>query len=304
MSVLVDYHHSDLLYSMQLTYPDLYVPMGHEWWDEGYWRFGEVYDDDRLALQFLSPRGMEVEPGLWMFFDEHHPETPVYGVSLARALTMEWDEIIATVDDNQSGFARFAGERDAEYLYHIGNANQAIDWSLKPTLLQGPQRFDHETTFRYREPVRRDRIVSFMNLLALVPESWEGFGGLRNRLPTFSFASYGHHCPDGFIKPVAAIAEEMSRAGWGYHDKPTGDGFGHVLANWAAVGRPLIGHARYYEGQWGEQLWRDGETCIDLDKHSLDEAALIIEGMSERSHREMCEAIRERLEWALEPVFA
>jgi hypothetical protein len=302
VNILVDRHHADLLYSLQLTYEpthDLFVPMDFEWWDAGYWQFGRGYGDDRLAQQFLRPEGREVEPGLWLTFDDHHPERPIYGVSLERARSMDWESVCATVDDNQQGFARFAREHGARYLYHIGNARQAIDASLAPTIIEGPQRFDLDWTFRYREPVMRDRIVSFVNLLPLIPEMWAGYEGLRERLPSFSFASYGHSCPDGLLKPVAAIAEEMARAGWAYHDKVTGDGFGHILANWAAVGRPLIGHASYYAGQWGEALWVDGATCIDLDRHSLDEAADIIRKMSPERHAVMCAAIRDRLIRAL-----
>ena len=54
----------------------------------------------------------------------------------------------------------------------------------------------------------------------------------------------GSKSPNGNLTPVGNVAEEMARATWAYHDKPTGDGFGHVIHNWAAVGRPLIGHGR------------------------------------------------------------
>lgn len=317
MNILVDRHHADLLYALQRDFEDdkgysLFVPMGLEWWDEFYWRFGAVFGDDRLAQQFLTPQGREVEPGLWLTFDDHHPERPIYGVSLERAKEMEWDSVLATVDDNQRGFHKFATEQGARYLYHIGNARQYIDERLTPLLLDGPQKFDHETTFRYRPPVRRNRIVSFVNLLPFIQEvengpyiCWERFVGLRERLPAHSFASYGHDCPDGLLKPVANIAEEMAHAGWAFHDKPTGDGFGHILANWAAVGRPLIGHASYYAGQWGSVLWKDMETCIDLDRHSLDDTAVLVREMSEQDHERMCLAIRVTLERAVSaPVFA
>lgn len=303
VNVLVDQHHADLLYSLQLLFEDnlgwdLYVPKGHEWWDEGYWQFGRGFGDDRLARQFLATEGQPAEhrlvaPGRWLIFDEHHPERPLYGVSLETARGMNWDAVLATVQDNQQGLARFAHETDALYLYHVGNARQEIDRSLAPLIIDGPQLFDWQRTFRYREPERSDRIVSFVNLLPLIPEMWEGFAHLQLHLPTYEFRSFGHECPDGFRKPVAAVAEEMAAAGWAYHDKVTGDGFGHVLADWAAVGRPLIGHARYYAGQWGEPLWIDGETCIDLDRHSIEEAASIIATTSAARHREMCVAIRQ-----------
>lgn len=306
--VLVDRHHADLFYAMQLQVEDrdgddLFTPMGHDWWDEGYWRFGEVYGDDRLARQFLTPDGREMEPGLWLTFDPHHPERPIYGISLERARGIIWSRVIATVEENQRGFARFAREHavEAGYFYHIGNANQPVDYSLRPTILSGPQLFDHQRTYRWRPPVRQDRVVSFVNLLPRIPEMWEPFVGLRERLPTYSFRSYGHDCPDGFLRPVANIAEEMAAAGWAYHDKTTGDGFGHVIAGWAAVGRPLIGHASYYRGQWAEPLWRDLETCIDLDRHSLDEAAAIIGDMTAGEHAHMSQRIRTIFDRLIEP---
>jgi hypothetical protein len=84
----------------------------------------------------------------------------------------------------------------------------------------------------------------------------------------------------------------MAGVGWGWHDKAQGDGFGHVIHTWAAVGRPLIGHASHYRGKMGERFWRDGETCIDLDRHSVAEAVETIRSITPGRHAEMCAAIR------------
>jgi len=317
--VLCDRHHADLLYALQRLFEDrldieLYVTLGHDWWNEGYWRFGEVWGDDRLARQFLDTNASyrEVEPGLFLTFDPCHPERPLYGVTLERAKGWSWDYVLATVQDNQKGFHRFASETGAKYLYHIGNTRQEVDWSLDPLAfnasdspMQGRgvnigQEFDHLTTFRYREPERMDRITSFVNLLPLIPESWGPFAEL-SKLLSFEFRSYGHDCPNGSLTPVANVAEEMARSSWGYHDKPTGDGFGHVIHNWAAVGRPLIGHGRYYAGQKAEAFWQDLVTCIDLDKHSVLEASQIIETMPIEQYASMCRAIRETLERIYSP---
>ena len=321
MRVLVDRHHADLLYSLQRLFEDrlgfeLYVTLGHEWWDEGYWRFGEVWGDDRLARQFLDTNDTyrEVEPGLFLTFDPCHPERPLYGVTLERARGWSWDVVLATVQDNQKGFARFASESGAKYAYHIGNTRQEVDWSLDPLALnasdspmQGQgvligQEFDYQTTFRYRDP-RYDtptRITSFVNLLPLIPESWGPLAELQKLLPV-EYRSFGHECPDGNLTPVGAVAEEMSRATWAYHDKPTGDGFGHIIHNWAAVGRPLIGHGRYYQGQRAEVFWQDGITCIDLDKHTVLEAAQMLASVTQEQHEQMCRAIRSTLEQVYNP---
>ena len=146
-----------------------------------------------------------------------------------------------------------------------------------------------------------NRITSFVNLLPKIPESQGPLMELSEHLSGYEIRSFGHECPDGFLTPVAAIAEEMARSGWGYQDKPTGDGFGHILHNWAAVGRPLIGHGRYYAGQRGEAFWQDGVTCVDLDKHTVEEAARIIAAMTPEKHRHMCICIRAVFERSYDP---
>jgi hypothetical protein len=315
VNILTDQHHADLLYGLQRLFTDrlgyaLYVPKGHEWWDSGIWQFGRaIADDDRLARQYLDLDSTyrEVDHGVWVSFDHGHPERPIYGVTLPRAREMDWAAVMCSVQENQPGFHALAGELGARYLYHIGNARQQVSWDLEPLVLNAAeapmegrgtyiaQEFDIHSTFRYVPPLRRDRIVSFVNLLPLIPECWEPLENLR-KLTGWECRSFGHSCPDGNLHPVAHVADEMSRAGFAYHDKPTGDGFGHIIHNWAAVGRPLIGHARYYAGQRAEPLWEDGVTCIDLDRHSEAEAAEIITSMSAYTHERMCEAIRERLE--------
>lgn len=312
MRVLVDRHHADLYHALQLTLEDrlgmaIYTPIGREWWDEGYWRFGSIYGDDRLVRQYLEGGGWTPVPG-WteggycVTRDSHHPGRDILGVSLAHARTLGWDLVIATVEENQPGFARFAREHGARFAVHVGNANQYVDYDLDPIVLGGVQAFDHAGTFRYREPVRTDVVTSFVNLLPLIPDSWGPFEELAHELAgTHTFRSFGHACPDGFRDPASAVADEMAEAGWAYHDKPTGDGFGHVIHDWAAVGRPLIGHARFYRGQLGEHLWRDGETCIDLDRHSIEDAARIVRETSPERHAQMCRAIRAEFEAHYDP---
>lgn len=321
--ILVDRHQSDLFYALQRLFEDrlsttVYTPIGRDWWDSAVWRFGEVYGDERLVDQYLTAdaRHREVAPGLFLTFDQCHPERPVWCVTLEWAMRHQWAYILASVPENEPGFARFAAAHGAKYLYHIGNARQSVDWSLSPLVIDSSlvlkgervvhaaQEFDHLSTFRYRPPIKKPRrvVTSFVNLLPGIEQSWKPWLELKDALPEFGFRAFGHNCPDGFLTPVAAIAEEMALAMWAYHDKPTGDGYGHCIHNWAAVGRPLVGHAGYYQGQRAEVFWRDGETCIDLDKHSIEETARIIREMPTERYEAMCRAIRAGLERSYSPA--
>lgn len=137
MNILVDFHHPGLYHSLQLLFEDrlghcLFRPVGHDWWDAGYWRFGEaIAGDDRLAQRYLSPN---VEP-YFAGADPEFPERAILGVALQDARCTEWAAVIATVQENQPGFARFAKEHGAKYVYHVGNPGQRIDYSLRPYLI-------------------------------------------------------------------------------------------------------------------------------------------------------------------------
>ncbi len=278
----------------------LYTPHGHEWWDSWYWSFGRgTYNDDRLGKQYL-----ECEP----VADMEYPDWPINYVTLDEAKAMRWDYVIATLQDNQEGLARFAREQDATYVLQVGNTGQQIAWNLNPLVLSSSempiegrgivyhQEFDSEGTFGFVEPYKRVPIVRcFVHLLhetACYP-SWQEFAGLVpfsfrfGHAPTFHDPTYVENA-----KPAAKVADYMAASSWGWHDKPHGDGFGHVLHGWAAVGRPLIGHASHYAGKMGEPFWRDGETCIDLDKHSVPEAAEMVNGIDWAEYVKMCRAIR------------
>jgi hypothetical protein len=271
MRALVDRHHSALFYSLQLLFEDrlgidVYTPIGHEWWEEGYWRFGQGYGDDRLAQQFLM-NGTG---------DGHYPDRPIHGVTLEEFRAVPWDFVVATVQDNQHGFARLAQEVGAKYVLQVGNINQQVDWDLHPIALisndAAPreqsvvyhQEFDSDTTFRYRPPEGSGRITSFMNCFpsASCHVFWEEAEALHT---PFVFVEHGIDGRDGNVGDIADIADIMAGSDWGWHDKGQGDGFGHVIHQWAAIGRPLIGHGQHYQGLMAAPFWIDGVTCIDLD---------------------------------------
>ena len=313
-NVLVDRHHAGLFYSIQLLGDRLgwhiYTPVGDEWWDQDYWTFGrEAYGDDRLRAQYLDTEDASWSswchvPGGWTTFDRDYPDRAINGIGLEQARKMPWTYAMATVQDNQHGFHRFAIEQGARYLYQVGNTNQQVDWSLDPLALVSSEvpilgrgvRYHQEMhlAFRWREPGDARVIKNFVNY-ASHTECWPQLPRLWRRLSGFGWALHGAGMPDGSLQPTTAVAAAMADAGWGLHCKPTGDGFGHVLWGWAAIGRPVIGHASHYKGKLGEVLWRDLETCIDLDRHSIDEAADLIRDISAdpERHYAICHAMRD-----------
>lgn len=328
MKALLDHHHAGLFESLLLLFEDrlgyeCWTPVGYEWWNAGIWRHGEEHFGRELADQYLSTddagwsrwQGGDT-PGTFERIDREYPDRTYRGITLEAARSMDWDVIIATVPDNQQGFARFAREVGAQYVYQVGNTNQQIDWSLDPLALVSAEspilgrgvRYHQEmdASYTWHPPAEADRyrIGSFVNLMPRI-ECWplllDAWGALPRR--EFTFRIHGAQCPDGIVQPTSAIAQAMAGFGWGWHDKITGDGFGHVIWGWAAVGRPLIGHASHYVGKLGEVLWRDLETCIDLDRHSIPDAARLIRDISADPgrHASMCDAMRRTFEAHYDP---
>lgn len=300
-NLLADRHQGGLFRSLQYLADrmgwTLYTPTGLGWWEENVWNFGrDTYPDDRLARQFLTLSGPDTE----------FPDVPINYVTLEQAKEMPWAFVMATVQDNQYGFWRFAKDHGATYLLQVGNTGQQIEWTFDPLVLSSSEmpiegkgivyHQEIDPVFAYHEPFKRTPIVrSFVHNLNRTPcfPLWQEFAGL---VP-FSFR-FGHapEDPDPTYvenaKPIGKIADYMAASTWGWHDKIHGDGFGHVIHGWAAVGRPLIGHASHYAGKMAEPFWRDMETCIDLDRHSVAEAAEIVNGIGWDEYVGMCRAIR------------
>ena len=311
-NVLADMHHSGLWRSLQLLGDRLgwylFRPVGYDWFDQGIWSFGREHLGTQLRDQFLTTDGWQEleEPGLWVTYDPEFPAVPIIGVTLPRARRMRWGLVIATAEDNQWGFASFAKGVGARYVNQVGNTRQTVDWSLDPLALVSSEvpilgrgvRYHQEMDPVYcphdAEEADRWTVRSFVNCMPRI-ECWPLMADAMAMAPDFRWGVHGIDGPDGTIKPSSVIADLMAGSGWGWHDKITGDGFGHVLWGWAAIGRPIIGHASHYAGKLGEVLWQDGRTCIDLDVHPLTGGRLDDAAIADDAHwyGAMCIAMRE-----------
>lgn len=300
MNILCDYHHSDLWWSHHLILErglghTLFRPRGIEWFENGYYEFSSR----QVAEQFLVNSTFTIEqvlaypscriarprspkPDLRAGMDTlngcpHYP--------LMRTLSFEEfkdakiDVIMPTVSNMQEPWLRLRDtyKPRAKLLREEGNVNGWASLhpaygnlltSDVPTFQRSPaankllyhQRFDTENVFVYRRPSAFDRVTCFMpgfrgepRLVAFV-ESHD-FGGMQ-------FVDYGHRSSIGFLCTKGAFVDRMLASAFIWHVKPGGDGFGHVIHNSVAVGRPVITVARDYAGTIAGRLLEDGATCL------------------------------------------
>jgi hypothetical protein len=309
VNVLADYHHAALWESLELLLSDrfgwnLYRPVGPEWFQSGYWRFINMpMNLDWPDFLAVGKQGSLVDGHIELLGTQY--PRPMKGVTLEQARAMGWDYVIASVWQHQGSFAKLAQEFGAEFVHQIGNAFNEIDWRLpakylisanlraeSPKAVTYHQEFDLKT-FRYRKPGRDKRVANFVLRFNWQAAAYKQFNEAQALAQDFEWHDYGSLYGD--LIDQRDVAKTMSEQSFIWHDKPIGDGYGHAIHNAAAVGRPIIGHSHHYAGRLAEPFWRDGETCIDLDRHSVPEAvAMMREIMSSPArHRAMCEAMYE-----------
>jgi glycosyltransferase involved in cell wall biosynthesis len=293
----------------------LYRPIGMEWFDEGYWNFERAWHGDAVAKQYLTPWGDDIPPTYtetpieWVpgkRFDKSHGRYQNI-VTLEQARYLKPDIVIASVAHNHEGFARFA--RDVHYGtkfgIHLGNvrfseidmredrwdlADFGIVTSILPAPVDRPHVIVHQEfsleDFRHEPPPDNERMVvsSFVNCFPENVQAYEGWKAVAGTRPQYDWRVYGAYgsVPSdeyacGNLDRCASVGDAMRASDVAWHTKQWSDGFGHIVHDWFAVGRPVVGHEWYYRSQLAGPLWQEGVTSFDLTDKSPDEVAGIID---------------------------
>lgn len=305
-TLLADYHHHDLWESLELMCQrlgwTLYRPIGMDWFDAGYWNFERAVHGDAVAKQYLTPWGSDETEPRRRYDHSHHRWQNLLTLEEARILRP--DVVMASVAHNHEGLHRFAREVGAKFGLHLGNVRfspidmredrwDLADFGIVTSLLPAPvdkphvvvhQEFDLDD-FRH-EPPREDGVYTVASFVNCFPENYNAYAGFRSVAelrPEYDWKVYGSYgsVPEdeyaaGNLQPCAAVGDAMRASDVAWHTKQWSDGFGHVIHNWAAVGRPLIGHEWYYRTQLAGPLWQEGVTSFDItDKSPGDVAAIL-----------------------------
>lgn len=135
-------------------------------------------------------------------------------------------------------------------------------------------------TFRHEYPAaERQTVASFVNCFPEGPSypdfldfarghdqlaQWKVYGATGQ--PSWATERpYTDEFQAGDLGPVPDVADAMRAARIIWHTKHWSDGFGHVIHNAFAVGRPVLGYSRYYEGKLAGPLWVEGVTSFNVE---------------------------------------
>jgi hypothetical protein len=159
------------------------------------------------------------------------------------------------------------------------------------------QEFDTDV-FKYKEPSPNKRIASFLNGFNNYPDA-NLFYALEEKLGDWEFKIFGAENRDGSIAGYKKITKEIHDSRFVWQVKAGGDGFGHIIHNAFACGRPPIVKMEYYEGQLASKLMKDMKTCVAIDNLTVNQIINKLNSVS--NYGEMClnasKAFREQVDY-------
>lgn len=247
MNVLVDHHHGALLRSMYYLFKkrfnfELYVPTGFDWLDKD--KLYSAYPNRDTADQMLNS---------WT----HDPKYKEMFIPMTHEqfLNTEIDIIVATLWENHVVFKNIiekynlktklilqAGNNITSEMVDVTHAKNLLS-SAYPTYITSNlhkvfyrQEFD-QSIFK---PVENYNIKSVANYKNIMEDDFKIILELEKKLPDWEFKCYGVNNRDGCVNDIEnEMAELINKFGFVFHVKKD-DGYGHVIHNSFACGKPMI----------------------------------------------------------------
>lgn len=322
MKVLADFHHHALYESLAILFEDrfgwdLYRPTGMDWYDAELWNYERLHWGDAVAHQYLDRWPTDVDRGDYWERVEPKSRRVSKMVTLDQFRAQRWDFIIATLDHNEHAYAKLARETGARFGIEIGNQWGDHAWDERPFVLSAVkpdpwpahiegvtlrQEFNLEQ-FRYVPPDPFRTIGSFMQVYPQGP-NYGDFTEAATLAPEFDWGvwgAYGEAPVDRFargdLETIDDIAAAMRGVSLGWHIKHWSDGYGHVLHNFFALGRPVLAWTAYYDGRWDGQrriaadLFVEGVTSFDITNRPASYTVELIRSLAADPDRylRMCE---------------
>lgn len=302
MRVFTDFHHAGLLQSLILLFEkrlggEVYRPIGTEWYKNGFWK---VYEHPATVEQFLgiggaTPDGSRPLNEVVLTHISPPNATLVYNckdidsdetnkaITLQGFMALPFDIVIASLPYHIEPFKRLCEMHPShpKLIYQIGNA-WTVDAGLAPNVMASAiiqavpndvnfityhQEFDLNI-FANTPPHESKNITALINCFNTAghfQNDWVMFEQLGRLMPEWNFKSYGGQCRDGCMNGNKQVAQAIMDSRFIWQVKAGGDGYGHIVFNTGAVGRPMVVKKQYYAGKLGQALMKDGETCIAID---------------------------------------
>ena len=289
---------------------EVYRPVGMDWFTEGYWK---INDKEDTAKQFLGMDQVYIPTDGTPPLNIGHADPVEHGtfhcmdpgaMSAHRACTLEYfkstqfDYVIASIPDHVEAFEELIEKYQpkAKLIIQMGNnwnISQYEGKNVMASMKFDPKEVEDVNAIMYHQEFDRSifysteaapsrKIYSFVNCIKEMPQAWSDYQEMKEILEPQDFIlnSFGGQCPDGNMNGPKDLAQAMWRSQMVFHVKPGGDGFGHIIHNAYACGRPVITRKSFYAGQLAENLMVSG-TFIDIDDLGVEGAAQTVVAITE-----------------------
>lgn len=287
MNVLVDYHHISLLRSIYILFKErlkynLDIPKGVDWYYEG-----SLYSSysEKVGNSFINPI---TDSG---YIKKYLPELNT--ASLEKFKSNYYDIVVCTLLENYISWKAMIKKYDlkCKLIFQIGNniplwaqpySFENVLSSSWPCFLKADcknkifyhQEFD---TTKFTQNLNCN-VKSIANMQHFM-ERKDLFFGLEQSMTDYKFYAHGAGNRDGSL-PVAddVISNFIKNIGFIFHCKQVDEGYGHIIHNAFACGKPVITDSSYMRVNWNEYIgntaslmFEDGKTIIDVHNKSEKE---------------------------------
>jgi hypothetical protein len=290
-----------------------------EWFYNGFFGIAEPYGNNLDTVkQFLEYSDIPVVNTAPAYNYKPVPSTVgvnVYDIANERFNTVlsfdefvstEIDAIICSIPCHIDKFIRLRNEYkpNAKLIFQIGNPA----WNVPdqyPNVLDsvGVTSGENLNYIKYHQPfdeqvfypasyVPQKLVSSFV----LFPDDMPLFTMTSELLKDYTFDAYGHllGCNKNPITGITNIASLMHDSKFGWHNKQY-DGYGHIIHNWFAAGRPVLCYYPGYAGRQAGDLLIHEVTGFNLYGTTPQEIAAFIRkcDADPNFYKQLCDSVRE-----------
>lgn len=304
--VFTEWHHGGLFHFISLLFEKrlggmVFGPVGYEWEREGFWRLSKLPD---TIKQYLEPSYTKEASDGWHYYYDKAELSTQRRIFLEEFKKMKFDIILCTLQEHEYSFRELwqKYQLQAKYIRLTGNVGEQVNWDnfynyidtsglYQPTASINSIVINQEFPldyFYYQDPMNHRRISNFMNNLRETPalQIWEA---LKSKLLDFDFKMHGSNGDDGMIDGLDRLGMAIRESSFIFQIKHHGEGFGHVIHNAYAVGRPVITLIEHYRGKLAEKFLRNDYSAIVIDNYDLDTLVKKIKYWAEpKNHIKMC----------------
>jgi len=314
MKVFADYHHGGLYHALHILFVErlgweLFRPVGMEWVTNRIWKYS---DNPPTQKQYLALENHQLRKDGYYYWRDHSEEIDHKCLTFEQFAEMDIDYIIGTVSQHETTFPMLQAHMKpkATAIRLLGNSGEPVDYNISKNIIDTTNLYKgredtkrvvwhqefNKDLFYFTRPGPKKRIRGYLNCFNETPyyDVWHKY---KKAMTDFEWRMHGHNGDDGFITPVSALAQSMRDSSFIWHIKEHGEGFGHIIHNALAVGRPVITLKKHYAGKLAEPLLVDDITCIDLEQGSMEENIKRINYWSKPENLvQMCRNARERFD--------